>query len=62
MNNATTVNPMTEEIHDVILSRINSVVDSLPQEKKETVDRKLTELLTELENFEVFMGKVANVN
>ena len=60
MNNATET--MTEEIHDIILGHINSVVDSLPQEKKETVDRKLTELLTELENFEKFIGNVRNVN
>jgi len=44
-------NDSVGHIHQTILDEISEKVNSLPQEKKETVDRRLTEIINDLESF-----------
>lgn len=52
------MNDSVGHIHQTILDEISEKVSALPQEKRETVDRKLTVIINDIESFFKFFEKI----
>ena len=56
------MNDSVGHIHQTILDEISEQLESLPQEQKETVDRKLTDIISDLEILFKLVEKLKNEN
>ena len=55
-------NDSVGHIHQTILDEISEQIESLPQEQKETIDRKLTDIISDLESLFNLVEKLKNDN